>query len=105
MKIQLLETKYHRNGVCGIGFIAADFIWSDDDYKNVKARAIIFEDDLDSRDKPIRYAITSENVSDCWRGDHFIDQLWKLVSNDLDNKFNQMLQRINKKDEAAAWSP
>ncbi len=80
---RVIDHKYHRNGVCGEGFYAVDFIWSDGDFKNQKARAVIFPN---GDEKPTHYAITSiDDISDRWRGDHFIDDLWAFLEADKTN--------------------
>lgn len=80
---RVIDHKYHRNGICGAGFFAVDFIWSDGDFKNQKARAIIFPN---GDDKPEYYSITSEDISDRWRGDHFIDDLWTFIEAERETK-------------------
>ena len=73
---KIINYDYHRNGVCGIGFYAVDFVWSDRDYTNMTARAILFSN---GDDTPTHYALTTEDVTDHWRGDHFVDVLWHEI--------------------------
>jgi hypothetical protein len=81
---KLINVEYHRNGVCGIGFYAVDFVWSDYDFDNLTARAIIFAPNDDDGSLPSHYAITTEDVTDRWRGDRFIGLLWHAIKSHVD---------------------
>jgi hypothetical protein len=73
---RIIAKDFHRNGVCGMGFYVVDFVFSDEELSDIAARAIIFPDDEKT---PTYYAITTEDICDKWRGDHFIDDLWNLI--------------------------
>ena len=75
---EMIGYDYHRNGVCGLGFYVADFLFSDSacNINKMPARAILF---INNDEKPTHYAITTEDRHDCWRGDHFIDDLWQQI--------------------------
>lgn len=93
---EIIAHDYHRNGVCGVGFHVLDFVWSDDDWKQVKARAIAFSN---GDEMPEYYSITTENPSDKWRGDHFIDLLWPIIKERSEAKWQATLARINQREE------
>lgn len=58
---------YHRNGICGIGFWNCYFT-----HEKIPMRAVVF---LNDDSKAEYYAVTSDEVHQRWRGDHFIDDL------------------------------
>jgi hypothetical protein len=89
--------EYHRNGICGVGFNIVDFVWSDKDFPATKARAIVFDN---GDEKPTHYAITTQDPQEKWRGDHFIDQLWPLIQERVEEKWQATLARL--KSEKAA---
>ena len=76
--MKFLSTKYHRNGVCGIGFYRVDF---EDDGE--KLLALVFppdDDDVAEGKRPESYAVVNpENMNARYRGDHFIDAIWEHI--------------------------
>ena len=70
---------YHRNGVCGAGFYAVDFT-TDIEGRIIAFRGIVFPHESNGDAAPEYYTVTSEDPSDCWRGDYFIDALCKAIN-------------------------
>ena len=88
MQIKNFEARYHRNGICGEGFYACQF-----EHGGETLRAILFpkRDDNDDESKtPVQYAIIGADLSDRWRGDHFVDDLWKLIRTYPQNLLHDM---------------
>ena len=91
---QIIAYDYHRNGVCGVGFHVLDFIWSDDDWKQIKARAIAFSN---GDEMPDHYSITTEDPTEKWRGDHFIHLVWPEMQRLSEEKWQATLAQIKPK--------
>jgi hypothetical protein len=95
--------EYHRNGIGGVGFHIVDFVWSDKDFPATEARAIVFDN---GDEDPTHYAITTEDPEQKWRGDAFIDYLWPLIQELVEEKWQATLARlkieemVNKQDIA-----
>ena len=80
-KITVNNVKYHRNGICGEGFFAANITWQyEDDNQPQHGVMIAFPRHVKGRRlKPTHYALTTQDVTQTWRGDHFIDAVWAAI--------------------------
>ena len=90
MTIDIRDTQYHRNGICGEGFHVVTFDWHDDG-ETKRMVAIRFSDnhgsggvccavlDIDLLAKgDIRFG------SNSWRGDHFVDEVDQAINEQLE---------------------
>lgn len=67
------EARYHRNGICGVGFYACKFLYVDERGHAIdEIMAAYFPKEGRTAEY---YAVMSDDVGCRWRGDHFVDDL------------------------------
>lgn len=66
---------YHRNGIMGHSFTACGF-----EYMGIPMRAVVFDAKT--------YAVTSGDLADRWRGDHFINAIEARIAEGVPEAVN-----------------
>ncbi len=88
MKIKVLESSFHRNGICGNGFHAVLFKHRVDGRKAEKFLAILFDEPgscaVISLDRIERDGVGFAR-GNSWRGDHFEDELRRQIKEGAGN--------------------
>lgn len=68
MKLDIKSIEYHRNGISGVGFHVVR--WTENRHNML---ACVFKD-------PGHLAVLDlDDLTQCWRGDHYEADLWKAV--------------------------
>lgn len=78
--VKITDKQWHRNGVCGIGFVVVEFTFSDGEHTDKPAKMVIFHPEGEGA-TPEHYAVITDDTSEKWRGDWFLPAIWPQVSN------------------------
>lgn len=82
MKIKIIQASFHRNGICGNGFYAILFDWTEDKVTR-RMVATLFDEPGSCAVLEVSKLSSEDGVafgSNSWRGDHFEDDLRTLVT-------------------------
>lgn len=88
--LTVTDLHYHRNGICGVGFVAAKFTFKENG-RIYPAIATIFEINDEGKSTGHCAVLVQENdneigIHDTWRGDHFEQDLRDFIKSDAGQK-------------------
>jgi len=76
-KLKVTDIAYHRNGVCGNGFVVVTFDYKDSIYHNMMA--VLFEEPGNCAVFDMDLFPNIKFAENSWRGDYFEDVLRKEI--------------------------
>lgn len=77
LSIKVASVRYQRNGICGIGFYAVAFTFTEDGETRAMVGFVVPPDDKKPGAQPEVYGVMDPaDMREMWRGDRFVDDLW-----------------------------